>query len=64
MQRLMQESDKDLQARVVMNTENNLTKERIKSAEISHDAARLQNEQVQTAIEAQNQLQSQIGAPQ
>ena len=64
MQRLMQESKEDLQARVLMNTEDNLTSERIKSAEITHDAARLQHEQVQTAIEAQNQLQSQIGAPQ
>ena len=64
MQRLMQESDKDLQTRVLMNTEDNLTQERIKSAEITNDAARLQHEQVQTAIEAQNQLQSQIGAPQ
>jgi chaperonin GroES len=42
-------------------TEDNLTEERIKSAELTRDAARLQNEQMQTAIDAQNKLQSEIG---
>jgi hypothetical protein len=46
----------------IMNTEDNLSEERIKSAELSHDAARLQHEQVQTALDAQNLLQSQLGA--
>jgi hypothetical protein len=46
---------------LIMNTEDNLTEERIKSAELTNDAARLQHEQVQTAIEAQNQLQSNLG---
>jgi len=46
---------------LVMNTEDNLTEERIKSAELTNDAARLQHEQVQTAIEAQNQIQSNLG---
>lgn len=63
MARIGQEKAADLQARVLMNTEDNLTEERIKSAEISNDAARLQNEQLQTALEAQNRLQSQLGEP-
>jgi hypothetical protein len=46
---------------LVMNTEDNLTEERIKSAELTNDAARLQHEQVQTAIEAQNAIQSNLG---
>ena len=61
MQRLAQESEKDLQTRVLMNTEDNLTAERIKSAELTNDAARLQHEQVQTAIDAQNALQTNLG---
>jgi len=50
-----------LQAQVVMNSEDNLTAERIKSAEISRDAAQLQHEQLQTVLEAQNQIQSNLG---
>ena len=46
---------------LIKNTENNLTEERVKSAELTNDAARLQHEQVQTAIEAQNAIQSNLG---
>jgi hypothetical protein len=46
---------------LIKNTEDNLTQERIKSAELTNDAARLQHEQVQTAIEAQNAIQSNLG---
>jgi hypothetical protein len=53
--------DKDLQARLIMNTEDNLTAERIKSAELTRDAATLQHEQIQTALSAQQSLQSQMG---
>ena len=53
---------KQLEMDFIMNTEDNLSEERIKSAELTHDAARLQHEQVQTALEAQNLLQSQLGA--
>lgn len=53
--------DKDLQARLLMNTEDNLTAERIKSAELTRDAATLQHEQIQTALTAQQSLQSQMG---
>lgn len=44
------------------NTENNLTQERIKSAELTRDAASLQHEQIQTAIAAQNDIQQTLGA--
>ena len=44
------------------NTENNLTQERIKSAELTRDAASLQHEQIQTAIAAQNDVQQTLGA--
>ena len=54
---------KKSQTDILLSTENNLTQERIKSAELTHDAARLQHEQIQTAIDAQNQIQSQLGVP-
>jgi hypothetical protein len=50
-----------LQNEMVRNTEDNLTEERIKAAEVTHDAARLQHEQLQTVLEAQNQAQANIG---
>jgi hypothetical protein len=50
-----------LQADLIKNTENNLTAERIKAAELSSDAAQLQHEQLQTVIDAQNQIQSNLG---
>jgi hypothetical protein len=54
--------NKQIEMDFIMNTEDNLSEERIKSAELSHDAARLQHEQVQTALDAQHLLQSQLGA--
>jgi chaperonin GroES len=53
--------EKKLQTDLILNTEDNLTQERIKSAELSHDAALLQHEQVRTALSAQQELQSQLG---
>ncbi len=50
-----------VRADLVKNTEDNLTEERIKSAELTNDAARLQSEQMQTAIDAQNALQTNLG---
>ena len=50
-----------LQNEMVQNTEDNLTQERIKAAEVTHDAAQLQHEQLQTVIEAQNQAQATLG---
>ena len=54
--------DKEIQTKVILNTENKLTEERIKSAELTHEAAKLQQEQIDTAIAAQNAVQSSIGA--
>lgn len=50
-----------LQGEMVRNTEDNLTEERIKAAEMTNDAARLQHEQLQTVLDAQNQAQAAIG---
>lgn len=58
-----QANEKKLQTDLILNTEDNLTQERIKSAELSHDAALLQHEQVRTALSAQQELQSQLGGP-
>lgn len=49
------------QSKMAMNTENNLVEERVKAAELTRDAASLQFEQTQTAIQAQNALQSTLG---
>jgi len=58
-----QAQEKKLQTDLILNTEDNLTQERIKTAELTHDAALLQHEQVRTALSAQQQLQSQLGEP-
>ena len=50
------------QSDMAENTENNLTQERIKSAELTRDAADLQHEQLKTAITAQNAIQQTLGA--
>jgi hypothetical protein len=49
--------------KLIMNTENNLTAERIKAAELDHDAANLHHEQVKTVLSAQQALQAQMGEP-
>jgi hypothetical protein len=58
-----QETSEKLKVDLLRNTENNLTEERIKSAELTKDAAQLQHEQLQTALNVQQSLQSQIGDP-
>lgn len=63
-QRLAQEKLIDmerLQLEASENTEDNLVKERMQTAELTQDAIRLQNEQVQTALKAQKELQSKLG---
>lgn len=64
MAKLMQQqqaTSEKLKVDLLRNTENNLTEERIKSAELTKDAAQLQHEQLQTALNVQQSLQSQIG---
>jgi hypothetical protein len=52
------------QSDMAKNTENNLVQERIKSAELTRDAADLQHEQLKTAITAQNAIQQTLGEQQ
>jgi hypothetical protein len=58
----MQMQDKKLQADIAMNTENNLTKERMKAAEITVDGVQLQKEQQETALSLQEAAQRNLGA--
>jgi len=57
----IEEKDKKRQVDVAMNAENNLTQERIKTAELTVDELRLQREQEQTAIKLQNITQRNLG---
>ena len=49
------------QLEVAMETEKNLTQERIESARLTRDAAKLQQEQVKTATQLQNEAQTYLG---
>jgi len=49
---------------MIKNTENNLTEERIKAAELSRDAVELQHEQLTTVMDAQHKLQANLGVQQ
>ena len=63
-QRLAQDKEIELQRLqldAAENTEDNLVQERMKTAELTQDALRLQDEQVQTALKAQKEIQSQLG---
>jgi len=55
------QKDKDLQARVAMNAENNLTKERMMTADLTVEEIKLQREQEETAIKLQNTTQRNLG---
>jgi hypothetical protein len=57
----IEEKDKKRQVDIAMNAENNLTQERIKTAELTVDELRLQREQEQTAIKLQNEVQRNLG---
>ena len=61
LQQKEQEIDRRIQTDIIMNSEDNLTEERIKSAELTKDAALLQHEQLKTVLSAQNEVQSQLG---
>jgi hypothetical protein len=49
------------QIEIALNASDRLTEERIKSAELTHDAATLQHEQQQTALAAQQSAQQALG---
>jgi hypothetical protein len=50
-----------LQTEVAMNTENNLTKERMKAADLTVEGAHLQKEQQETALSLQEAAQRNLG---
>jgi chaperonin GroES len=58
----MAEKDKDRQVKIAMNAENNLTAERIKTADLAVDEARLRKEQEETAIQLNQATQRKLGA--
>jgi hypothetical protein len=57
----MDQDEKDRQVKIAMNAENNLTTERLKTAELTVDELRLRKEQEQTAIQLQNVTQRNLG---
>ena len=57
----MQQKEKDRQIKIAMNAEDNLTTERIKTAELTVDEVKLRQEQEQTAIKLQNVTQRNLG---
>lgn len=56
-----QEAEKQRQFDAAMNAEDNLTKERMKAADLTVDEVRLRQEQQQTAIDLQNSVQRNLG---
>ena len=61
MQSEQAEKEKDRQVKIAMNAENNLTQERIKTAELTVDEAKLRKEQEQTAIQLNQATQRNLG---
>ena len=55
------EKQRDRDIKVAMNAENNLTTERMKTAEIIVDEAKLRKEQEETALRLNEQVQRQLG---
>jgi len=55
------EKSADRDAEVAMNAENNLTQERIKTAELTVDEAKLRKEQEETAIKLNQFTQRNLG---
>lgn len=53
--------EKERQVKIAMNAEDNLTQERLKTAELSVDEARLKKEQYETAIELNEVTQRKLG---
>jgi uncharacterized protein YegJ (DUF2314 family) len=57
----MQQKDKDRQVKIAMNAEDNLTTERMKTADLTLDEVKLRQEQEQTAVKLQNLTQRNLG---
>ena len=60
-QATQQDKAQDRDAGVAMNAENNLTQERIKTAELTVDEVRLRREQEETAIKLNQTTQRNLG---
>ena len=61
MQQEMQQDQQKLQTDAAMNAENNLTQERMKTAQLTVDQVRLQGEQEKTALELNKEVQRLFG---
>jgi hypothetical protein len=57
----MAQKDKDRQVKIAMNAEDNLTEERMKTADLTVDEMKLRQEQEQTATKLQNVTQRNLG---
>ena len=57
----MGQKDKDRQVKIAMNAEDNLTTERMKTADLTLDEVKLRQEQEQTAVQLQNLTQRNLG---
>ena len=55
------QEDKDRQVKIAMNAENNLTQERLKTAELTVDELRLRKEQNETALKLNETTQRNLG---
>ena len=57
----MTQDEKDRQVKIAMNAENNLTTERLKTAELTVDELRLRKEQNETALKLNETTQRNLG---
>jgi hypothetical protein len=57
----MAKDQQEQEAKIAMNAENNLTTERIKTAELTVDEVKLRQEQEKTAIALNKQTQRNLG---
>ena len=62
LQMQIQKDAQDRDAKIAMNAENNLTQERIKTAELTVDEVKLRKEQEETAIQLNQSTQRNLGA--
>jgi hypothetical protein len=58
----MNQKQQDSQIKVAMNSENNLTQERMKAADLTVDEVKLQHEQEQTALKLGQVTQQNLGS--
>ena len=61
LQQKSDEAEKNRQAEFALNTQDNLTQERIKAADLTVDGAKLRQEQMQTVHQANLNVQHNLG---